>query len=52
MFYSVVIFRSSSPEGSISSNPERTALRRGGREPDYIEVFQQRAGSLKVKRLL
>ena len=27
MFYSVVIFRSSSPEGSISSNPERTALK-------------------------
>ena len=36
---------------SISSDPERTALRRGGEEPGSIEVLQQRAGSLNVKRL-
>ena len=37
--------------GSISSDPERTALRRLGEEPGSIEVLQQRAGSLNVKRL-
>ena len=37
---------------SISSDPERTALRRLGEEPGSIEVLQQRAGSLNVKRLL
>ena len=36
---------------SISSDPERTALRRLGEEPGSIEVLQQRAGSLNVKRL-
>ena len=43
-------FRTSSPGSSISNNPERTVPRRGG-EPDYIEVVQQRTGSLNVKRL-
>ena len=52
MFYLVEIFRTSSLEDNISSNPERTALRRPGEEPDYIEVLQQRAGSLNIKRLL
>ena len=52
MFYSVGIFRTSSPGGSISSNPERTALRRQAGEPGHIGVLQQRAGSLNVKRLL
>ena len=52
MFYSVKIFRTSSPRDSISSNPEKTASRRWGDEPGYIEVLQQRAGSLNIKRLL
>ena len=46
MFYLVEIFRTSSLRGSISSNPERTVPRR---EPGYIGVLQQRAGSLNVK---
>ena len=37
---------------SISSNLERTPLRRWGEEPDYREVLQQRAGRLNIKRLL
>ena len=52
MFYSAGIFRTSSLGGSISSNPERTAPRRQGGKPGYIEVLQQRAGSPNVKRLL
>ena len=52
MFYSAGIFRTSSPGGSISSNPERTAPRRRSGEPGYIGVLQQRAGSLNIKRLL
>ena len=48
MFYSVGILKTS----SISSNPDTTALRRQGEEPGYIEVLQQRAGSLNIKRLL
>ena len=46
------IFRTSSLGGRISSNPERTAQRSGGEEPAYIEVLQQRAGNLNIKRLL
>ena len=46
------IFRTSSLGDSISSNPERTALRRQGDEPGYIKVLQQRAGSLNFERLL
>ena len=38
--------------GSISSSPERTALRRRRQEPSYIEVLQQRAGNVNIKRLL
>ena len=45
MFYSVGSFRT-------SSNSERPALRRQEEEPSYLEVLQQRAGSLNVKRLL
>ena len=52
MFYSVGVFRTSGLGESISSNPERTALRRAGEEPGYIEVLQQWAGSLNIKRLL
>ena len=52
MFYLVGIFRTSSPESSISSNPERTAPRKQGGEPGYIGVLQQRAGSRNIKRLL
>ena len=51
MFYSAGIFRTSSPGGSISNNSERTAaMRLGAREPSYIEVLQQRAGGLNIKR--
>ena len=50
MFYLVGIFRTSGPGNSISSNPERAAPR--GEAPGYIEVLQQRAGSLNIKRLL
>ena len=52
MFYLVEIFRTSSQGGSNSSNTERTALRRQGEEPGDIEVLQQTAGSLNIKRLL
>ena len=52
MLYLVEIFRTSSQGGSISSNTERTALRRQGEEPGYIEVLQQKAGNLNIKRLL
>ena len=51
MFYLVGILRTSSLGGNISSNLERTTLRRRGEEPGYIEVLQQRAGSLNIKRL-
>ena len=51
-FYSVRMFETSSPGDSTSSNRERTALRRGGEEPGYIEALQQWAGSLNIKRLL
>ena len=52
MFYSAGIFSTSSLGGSISSNCERTALRRWGEEPGHIGVLQQRAGGLNIKRLL
>ena len=52
MLYLIWIFRTSSSGGSISSNPERTALRRWGREPGSIEVLQQTAGRLNGQRLL
>ena len=52
MFYSAEIFRTSSLGGNISSNPERTALRRRGGKPDNIGVLQQRTGSLNIRRLL
>ena len=48
------IFRTLRPGDSISSNPERTALRRWevGSSQVYIEVLQHRAGSLNIDRLL
>ena len=52
MFYLVGSFRISSPGGSISSNPERTVLRKRAEDPGYIEVFQEREGSLNIKRLI
>ena len=52
MFYLVGIFRTSSPGDSISNDSERTTLRQRGEKPGYIEVLQQRAGSLNIKRLL
>ena len=36
----------------MSSDPERTALRRWGEEPCYVEILQQSAGSRDIKRLL
>jgi len=38
MFYLVGIFRTSSREDSISSDPERIVQRRGKEEPGFIEV--------------
>ena len=52
MFYLVGIFRTLSPEDSISSDPERTAPRQQGEEPGYMEVLQQRASNLNIERLL
>ena len=52
MFYSVGIFKTASPEDNITSNPERTVLRRQQEEPYYTDILQQRAGNLNVKRLL
>ena len=52
MFYLVRILRTSSLGGSISSNPERTTLRRRGDEPDYIQVLQQKLGNQEHQRLL
>ena len=49
MLYSEGIFRTSTPEGSISSNPERTAPRRRGVELGYIGVLQKRADSRNIK---
>ena len=51
MFYLVgIFFKTSRPRDSISSNSERTTLRRQGEEPRgrarlHIEIWQQRAGS-------
>ena len=50
MFYSVKIFRTPSPGDSISGNPERIAPRKLREELGYIEVLQQKAGSLNIKR--
>ena len=52
MFYSVRIFRTSVPGKSITSNPEKTAPRRQAKKPGYIQVLQQRTGSLNIKRIL
>ena len=53
MFYSVVIFRTSSLGYSISINPERSGPWRLGVEGEksgYIEVWGEGAGSLNIKR--
>ena len=52
MFYAVGIFSTSSLGDSISSNPERTALRRPEEDAGYTQVLYPRAGSLNIKRLL
>ena len=52
MFYPVGTFRALSPGDSISSDPERTVLSRQGEEQGYIEVLQQRTGSVNIKRSL
>ena len=51
MFYLVGIFRTS----SLGSQVALRELLQGGEgrgEPGYIEILQQRAGSLNVKRVL
>ena len=45
-------FKTASLGDDVSVAPERTALRRGGEEPGYIEVLQQRADSMNINRLL
>ena len=40
-----------SPGDSISGSSEKL-LQRGNEEPGYIEVLQQKTGSLNMKRLL
>ena len=52
IFFSSGIFRTSSLEGSISSYPVSPSLRKWGGEWGYIGVFQGRAGSQNIKRLL
>ena len=52
MFYLVGNFRTLGPGDSISSSSERETLRRQGEESVYIEVLQQKAGSLNIKRSL
>ena len=52
MFFSAGIFRTSGPGGSISSNPEKTALRRRGGKPGYIEVLQQKAGGREHQKFI
>ena len=42
------IFRPLSLGDSISSDAERTVLGRQGEQPGYIQVLQQRAGTLNV----
>ena len=42
VFYSLGIFRAPSPGDRISSNSERAAPRRGGEEPNHIEVCNKR----------
>ena len=49
MFYLVGIFRTSCLGGNISSSSERTAPKRQGEESGYIEILQQRGGSLNFK---
>ena len=45
-------FSTSGLGSSVSSNFERTAMRRWGEEPGYVQILQQRAGGLDVKKLL
>ena len=49
MLYLMGIFRTSCLGGSISSTSERNAPKRQGEESGYIEIFQQRGGSLNIK---
>lgn len=45
-------FKTESPGDSISSNCERTAQRKGGWEPGYIELCNRGQVNCNVKRLL
>ena len=50
MFYLLGIFRISSLEDSISSNPERTVPSRQGKESGYIEVCNKHQALLWIKK--
>ena len=53
MFYSEEIFRTSSPGGSISSNPERTALRRqGGGEARLYKSFATKGRLSECQKII
>ena len=53
MFYSMGIFRTSSPGDSISSNPERTAPGRQGVGSQVIQTFCNKGQAVgNIKRLL
>ena len=53
MFYLVETFRTSTQEATsrVTLRVQTAPARAGGEEPGHIEVFQQRAGSLNIKRL-
>ena len=52
MLYPVWILRTSSPETASQVTLRELLWRRRGEEPASIEVLQQRAGSLNIKRLV
>ena len=52
MYYVVGICRTLGLGDSISNDYERTALRRQGEQPGFLEALQQRASRLNIKRLL
>ena len=52
MFYPVWVLRTSSPETASQVTLRELLWKRRGEEPASIEVLQQRAGSLNVKRLV
>ena len=53
MFYLVETFRTSTQEAvsRVTLRVQTAPARAGEEEPGHIEVLQQRAGSLNIKRL-